>query len=350
MSRRVLPAAPRILIVRLTALGDAIHGLPVACALRAALPQATIGWVVEGRNAELLAGHPAIDHVIRTSRRWLKSPRAILELRRNLRSLRFDVAIDMQSLTKSAIAARLSGAPRRIGMSGVEGREISTWLNNELVAAQGIHVVDRYLSLLRPLEIESPAVRFNFPERSDDGSFADEMLNKLGLRPGAFAILNPGAGWPSKVWPADRYGEVAARLSAACGLTSLAVWGAPSERPLAEAIVAASRGAAQLAPSTTVPQLAAICRRASLFLGSDTGPMHLAVAVGTPTISMHGPSVADRCGAYGPSNIRLQVRYHAGSSKERRQADDSAMREITADRAYEACCKLLGRMPQRHVA
>jgi heptosyltransferase-1 len=341
---------PRILIVRLTALGDAIHGLPVACALRAALPQATIGWVVEGRNADLLEGHPAIDHVIRTPRRWLKSPRAVLDLRRRLRSHRFDVAIDLQSLTKSAVAAWLSGAPQRIGMAGPDGREFSKLLNNERVLPRATHVVDRYLELLQPLGIASPAVEFNYPERDDDAEAADAILKQAGLRPGAFAVLNPGAGWPSKIWPAERYGELARRLLAQRGLPSLAVWGGASEQPLARAIVAGSGGAANLAPATTVPQLAAICRRAALFLGSDTGPMHLAVAVGTPTVSMHGTSIADRCGAYGPHNIRLQVRYHEGSSKERRGADDSAMRAIPVELTLEACCKLLSQTPLQRTA
>jgi ADP-heptose:LPS heptosyltransferase len=111
--------------------------------------------------------------------------------------------------------------------------------------------------------------------------------------------------------------------------------------PLAESIVAASAGSAQLAPPTTMLQLAALCRRAALFVGSDTGPMHLAVAVGTPTVSMHGPSRGDWCGAYGPQNIRLQIRYEDGSSLERRRADDAAMRAITVEMAAHACDHVL---------
>ena len=105
-----LTDSPRVLIVRLSALGDVIHGLPVACALREALPGATIGWVVEGRNGDLIEGHPAIDHVVRAPRGWWKSPLAVWRLRRELRALRFDVAVDLQCLTKSAVAAWLSGA------------------------------------------------------------------------------------------------------------------------------------------------------------------------------------------------------------------------------------------------
>jgi lipopolysaccharide heptosyltransferase I len=339
--------APRILIVRLSALGDVIHGVPVACALRDAFPRATIGWVVEGRTAELLEAHPAIDHVIRAPRGWLKSPRAVLALRRELRSHHFEIAIDLQCLTKSAIAAKLSGAPRRIGKAGSDGRELSKLFHNELVAVGGQHVIDHYLELLRPLGIASPRVHFDLPERPSDGLLAEQILHTDELPRGRFAVLNPGAGWPSKIWPPERYGELARRLLSDHGMPSLAVWGIPNEKPLAEAIVAASGGAARLAPPTSVLELGAVCRRAALFVGSDTGPMHLAVAVGTPTISLHGPSIADWCGAYGPENVRLQVRYEAGSAQERRKADDSAMREINVDMVHAACRRLLDRSSQR---
>jgi len=343
MSSAPLGDAPRILIVRLSALGDVIHGVPVACALRDAFPHATIGWVVEGRTAELLEAHPAIDHVIRAPRGWLKSPRAVLALRRELRSHNFNVAIDLQCLTKSAIAAKLSGAPRRIGKAGSDGRELSKLFHNELVAVGGQHVIDHYLELLQPLGIASPRVHFDLPERASDGLLADQILHTDDLPCGRFAVLNPGAGWPSKIWPSERYGELARRLLSDFGMPSLAVWGIPNEKPLAEAIVAASGGAARLAPPTSVLELGAVCRRAALFVGSDTGPMHLAVAVGTPTISLHGPSIADWCGAYGPENIRLQVRYEDGSAQERRQADDSAMREINVEMVHAACRRLLDR-------
>ena len=342
-----IAGSPRILIVRLSALGDVIHGLPVACALRAAMPEARIGWVVEGRNADLIEGHPAINHLIRTPRGWWKSPAAILDLRRRLRALKFDFAVDLQCLTKSAAVAWLSGAKRRIGKAGVHGRELSKRFHNELIPVEGEHVIDHYLEMLRPLGIDSPRVRFDLPERDEDGAMAEQLMRSFRMVPRRFAVLNPGAGWNSKIWPPERYGDVARRLMVDFGMQSLAVWGVPSEKPLAEEIVAASKGAAKLAPPTTVAELAAVCRRAALFLGSDTGPMHLAVAVGTPTISMHGPSRAEWCGAYGKHNIRLQASYQDGSSQERRQADDAAMRAINVDMAYAACRELLDRSPMR---
>lgn len=334
-------AAPRILIVRLSAIGDVVHGIPVLCALRSRMPGAHLGWVVEGRAAHLLDGHPALDALVRVPRGWLRSPREVWRLRQRLRALRFDTAIDLQCLTKSAVAAWLSGARRRIGKAGEDGRELSRWFHNELVAAGGDHVIDHYLELCRPLGIESPEVRFDLPERAEDRQSIESFLQTCGMKRRRFAILNPGAGWPSKIWPAERYGELARHLARNHGVESIAVWGGATELPLAEAIVRSSDGHARLAPPTTMTELAALCRRATLFVGSDTGPMHLAVAVGTPTISMHGPSRAEWCGAYGPTNIRLQVRYEEGSALERRKADDSAMRAIEMPMVAEACDRLL---------
>lgn len=339
--------SPRILVVRLSAIGDVIHGVPVLCALRSALPEAFLAWIVEGRAGDLLEGHPALDAIVRVPRGWLKSPSEVWRLRRRLHEFRFDTAIDLQCLTKSAIAAWLSGAPRRIGKGGEDGRELSRWIHNELVACGGRHVIEHYLDLLKPMGIESPNVWFDLPESERDGRMATELLVHSGLRPRRFAIVNPGAGWPSKVWPAERYGELAKLLFAEHGLTTLAVWGIPGELPLAEAIVSASGGHARLAPPTSMTELGALCRRAAIFVGSDTGPMHLAVAVGTPTISLHGPSKAEWCGAYGPDNIRLQVRYEEGSALERRKADDSAMRAITVEMVADACNTLLGRKMAR---
>ena len=213
--------------------------------------------------------------------------------------------------------------------------------NNDLVEANGVHVIEQYLSMLRPLGIKSPEVHFDLPESPENARTIAEFLRVTGLANEPFAVLNPGAGWPSKMWPAERYGELARHLYKEHGLRSVAVWGLKTELPLAELIVATSDGHAILAPPTSMLELAALCRRAALFVGSDTGPMHLAVAVGTPTISMHGPSRADWCGAYGPHNVRMQIRYEAGSSQERRRADDSAMRAITAGMVEHACDQLL---------
>ncbi len=341
--------APRILIVRLSAIGDVIHGVPVLNALRARYPKAFIAWVVEGRAADLLEGHAALDQLIRVPRRWIKSLRGVREVRRRLRELRFDITVDLQCLTKSALAAWLSGAPRRIGAAGEHGRELSKWFNNERVEAGGEHVIDHYLQIARPLGIDPARVEFKLPESAADAALASEFLQQAGLGGEPFAVLSPGAGWPSKMWPTERYAEVADFLGRERNLRSVVIWGTPDERPLAEAIVTASSRYASLAPPTTLTELGALVRRSRLFVGSDTGPMHLAVAVGVPTISLHGTSRAGWTGAYGRDNIRLQTYYHAGSARQRRTAGNEAMRAIEVATVCEACTKLLDRAPQCRV-
>jgi lipopolysaccharide heptosyltransferase I len=340
-------SGPRILIVRLTAFGDAIHGIPTLCALRDAIPNAFIGWLVEGRTGDLLEDHPALDELVKVPRRFWKSPREVWRMRRQLQALRFDIAIDLQCLTKSAISAWLSGAPRRIGKAGEDGRELSRWFNNELVEPGGTHVIEHYLGMLRPLGIRSPTVRFDLQETVADTRAVEQFLRERGLAGRPFALLNPGAGWPSKMWPTVRYGAMARYLGREHGMPSVALWGIRSERPMAERIVETSARNAHMAPPTTMRELAALCRRAALFVGSDTGPMHLAVAVGTPTVSLHGPSRSEWCGAYGPRNIRLQARYEAGSATQRRAADNSAMQEITLAMVYDACERLLSQKATR---
>lgn len=331
----------RILIVRLTAIGDVIHGLPALCALRDAFPKAWISWVVEGGGEQILRGHPALDEVIHAPRRWYHSRRQTLQLRRRLRAARFDVAVDLQCLTKSALVAWLSGAPRRLGVAGRHGRELSRWLNNELTEVQAPHVIEQYLGVLAPLGIRQPAVRFELAESEADKRFADDALWTTGLPRGGFLLINPGAGWDSKLWPAERYGEVAARMLRKHGVRTLVAWSGEAELGLAKTIEQSSAAAAVVAPATSLMQLAALARRAALFLGSDTGPMHLAVAVGSPTISLHGPSRSEWCGAYGPENIRLQAAYDDSPARKRPGASNAAMRAITVDDVCEACDQLI---------
>lgn len=333
---------PRILIVRLTAIGDVIHGMPVLCALRRHFPDAHLAWVAEGRAADLLDGHAALDTLLRIERKWLKSPRQVLTLRHALRRQRFDITIDIQGLTKSAVAAWLSGAPDRIGFAGHDGRELSRLLNNRRVLAEATHVIDRNLELLRPLGIVQPRVEFQVPEPAA-AARAIERWRAAGGCEGPYAVVVPGAGWPSKVWPADRFGRVAAHLRADHGIPAVAVWAGEKERAMAQRIIAASAGAARLAPKTSLPELAALLRRARLVVASDTGPLHLAVAVDTPSIGLFGPMPHQRNGPYGPRHIALQRARIDGTSRQRRGASDATMRAIQVEDVCQACDRLLER-------
>ncbi|NUQ61878.1 MAG: glycosyltransferase family 9 protein [Pirellulales bacterium] len=336
------PTSPRIAIVRLSAIGDVIHGLPVLCALRQRFPRAALAWVVEERAAALLRGHPSLDNLMTVPRGWLKSPKSVLHLRRQLRQFQADIAIDLQGLAKSALVARLTGARVRIGFGDEKGRELSWCLNNRLVRTTAPHIIDSNLELLRPLGIESPAVRFEIPETPADRESAERFLAEAKLT-GDFAVINPGAGWPSKLWPAERYAAVGRHLGRAHGLPSLVVWAGRQERGWADEIVAGSEGHGRMAPSTSLTELAALLRRARLFVGSDTGPLHLAAAVATPCVGLYGPMPAERNGPYGPGQIAIQRMHFDGTSRQRRNASTDLMEAITVDHVCDACDRILQR-------
>jgi len=336
-------SGPRILICRLSAVGDCILTTPLLCALRDHFPDCFLAWVVQRGAASLLTGHECLDRLIVVPRDLLKSWSGVRSIRRELRNLQFDVALDAQSLSKSSALAWLSGAPRRIGFNPPRGREAAPWLNNELVSQRASHLVDCQLELLEPLGVPRPErVAFRLPRDAAAEETAARLIASAHLT-GGFVAVNPGAGWDSKLWPADRYGIVARTLGERRQTPSLVVWAGPREKAWAEQIVARSGGHALLAPATTLPELAAVLRRARLFLGSDTGPLHLAAAVGTPCVGLHGPTRPQDCGPYGAQHITLQQWLQTGTSRQRRRASNDAMQAIEIEHAVAACEEILDR-------
>ena len=332
---------PRFLITRLSAIGDCVLTMPLACALRDAFPQAWIGWVAEKAGASLLEGHAALDQVIIAPKGVLRSPKKLWRLRSELQALRPDITLDPQGLLKSSVLARLTGAKRRIGFQPPVGRECSHWFNNDLVKSVEPHVVHRYRELLRALDVEPTAVRFDLPRPEKNERSIDAWLYSQHLEEKPIAIINPGAGWDSKLWPAERYATVGRYLEAEHDLRSVVVWADERERVWAKQIVAESQGAVTLAPNTSLPDLAALARRACLFIGSDTGPMHIAAAVGTPCVGIYGPTDPAECGPYGPGHRTVQAYLQTGTNRERRNAPNTAMQAVTAEQVTAACKELL---------
>lgn len=331
---------PRILISRLSAMGDCILTMPLLCALRDHFPRASLTWVVEQGAAPLVRGHRCLDHLIVLQKGWLKSPTQVWRLRRQLRELRIDVALDPQSLFRSGFVAWLSGAPRRIGFTPPLGRELTPWMNTELVEPQAEHVVDRQLELLAPLGVRWPNARFELPEDEGAAARIDDYVRSERLEP--LVVINPGATWDSRLWEMERYGQVARHL-ASRGYTPVVTWAGPREHGWAETIVRESAGAARLAPPTRLPELASLLRRARLYVGSDTGPMHVSVAVGTPCVSLHGTTRWQNSGPYGAQHRPVQEFFQAGTSRQRRAALNDAMRAIQVDTVCRACDETLER-------
>ena len=332
--------SPRILICRLSHIGDCILTLPVLNTLRAHFPNAFLAWVVESPTDQLLRNHPALDHLIVLPRGWMKSVPRVRQLRRELRQLRLDITIDPQSLTKSALVAWLSGARRRLGMARGPGRELAPWLNTQLVLPRQTHLVDRSLELLEGLGIRVPQTEFCLRVDRAARRAMDDYITQAHLACG-FAVLNPGAGWHSRRWPAAWFASVARYLGQNRSLPSVVTWAGQEEEGWAKSIVASAGGHALLAPPTTLMELAALLQSAVFYVGSDTGPLHLAAAVGTTCIGLYGPTRPQDSGAYGNQHVAVQACHQPGTRRQRRTANNDAMHEIEPEMVCRACDQVL---------
>jgi ADP-heptose:LPS heptosyltransferase len=330
-----LSERPRFLICRLSAIGDTVHTLPLANLIKQRWPEAFVAWAVEKGPAQLLKGQRSIDEVVVVPKGFLKSPQELWRLSARLRALKIDVALDPQSLTKSATLGLLAGAPRRIGFTAPIGRELGPWINNELLAPREPHVVRRYLEILRPLGVHASErdVQFDLPSDAAAEASIDTFLTSVGLT-NRFAVVNPGAGWDSKVWPAERYGQVASGLP----IPSVVVWAGDKEKAWAETIVRHSGDKAILAPATSLLELTALVRRAMLFVGSDTGPLHIAAAVETPCVAIFGPTRPEVCRPYGSGHTVLRAAYdNLGSARKAAGKTSDAMLQVTSIQVIKAC-------------
>ena len=279
--------ARSILVVRLGALGDLVHALPAAAAMRAAWPGATIDWLVDARYAALLELVPIVDRAVVISRRAGRSLPAVV---RELRRAHYDLAIDFQGLLKSAALARAAGAGETVGFVAAQLREpaAAVFYTRRVRGDDSGHVVRKNLSMVESLGASVSEV--SAPLKVTASAVPGQVRERLGLdATGRFAVLNPGAGWPNKQWPAGRYGALAMHLRDRHAMPSIVTWG-PKEQALARDVTAASCGAAQLAPATTIADLVELSRSASLLVAGDTGPMQLAAAVGTPVVGIFGPT------------------------------------------------------------
>jgi lipopolysaccharide heptosyltransferase I len=329
---------PRILIVRLSHIGDSILTLPLACAIRRHYPGAHIAWAVESPTDQLLTGHPAIDEVIVVPRNWLRRFGAVSALGKTLRHDRFDLVFDPQSLTKSAALAWLSGAADRVGFARPYGRELAPWLNRRLVRPLKPHLVDRTLELLTALGVADRRVEFRLPVSPAALTAVRPWIRSLA--PQGFVAMNPGGLWASKRWEMDRFAQVAATIQRRHDLASIVVWGGRDERQMAEQIARASKGIAQIAPATSLRELVAALSLARMYLGGDTGPMHMAAAVGTPCVGLFGPTRPIDSGPYGEGHVALQAWYQAGTCRQRRGGTNAAMRDISVELVCAAISKV----------
>jgi heptosyltransferase-1 len=336
-------------------MGNVIHSLPAVAALRLALPQATFGWVIEERWVELLrcfAVGPGGDHPIRmplvnrihlvNTRKWrgaITSVATWREMAAAISGLRYgdyEAAVDFQGAARSALIGYWSGAPATYGFAQPRENVASMFYTRQVSTIRS-HVVEQNLELASAVvggALNNAEVDFSSEAAAETGM--QQVLTEMGF--GAYAIVNPGAGWGAKQWPAERYGEVAKKIAQQTGLKSLINVG-PDESSLAGAVEQASCGSAK-ALACSVTELIAITRRARLFIGGDTGPMHLAAALRVPVIGIFGPTDPARNGPFGTRNIVLRSRASVTSLSHSR-SQDRAMLEITPDDVVRAAIRLL---------
>ena len=334
----------KILFVKLGAIGDIVHALPALAAIRRALPEAQLDWVVEARSAEILRGNPLIGKLIEVDTHSVRSSwspeRILAEIRRqtsDLRSGRYDIAIDLQGLLKSAAIAKISGAKRRIGFDKANLREPAARLmySDKVPVPQGINVIDKNLALVREaLAIEVGDV-YEFPiATSADHRLEADAIASRSARP--FALLNPGGGWVTKLWRAADFGRLAKRLSEESGLEPMIVTG-PGEAKLAAEAREHGGGIELIHAEPSLKGFFELAKRAAVYVGGDTGPTHIAVAAGAPVVGLFGPTEWWRNGSpraddicVGRDDIGCRVDCH------RRKCSQWICMDISVDTVFDA--------------
>ena len=306
----------RILIVKLGSIGDVVHTLPALAAIREGLPHAEISWVVERSSSEILRDNPLLDHLIEVDtkalRRGLMSGETLRAPRQQLRRLRasaFDVAIDFQGLLKSASIARLSGARRVFGYSRQGLREPASGL----LLSKRVHVPKHTHIIFKALQLVNGTLGLPVPKSSTELAFPisipasarDESIEVTAGTEGFYAILNPGGGWPTKLWSPERFGKLADALWGYCGLHPLVTYG-PGEKDLAEKVLNASKCGKTRLVNVSLKGFYALAQSAKVYIGGDTGPTHIAVAAGAPIVGMFGPTEWWRNGSPNPEDICVE--------------------------------------------
>ncbi|MDI9569407.1 MAG: lipopolysaccharide heptosyltransferase II [Pseudomonadota bacterium] len=341
-----------ILIIKLSAIGDVVHTLPALAALRRLYPRAHITWVIEAAAADLISGHPCLDQVLVSHRkRWQeelrsgKIAKAIREIRRflrELRSRRYDLVVDFHGLFKSAVLTGMSRGVRKLGYDSLqEGSGL--FYNERIPEDMSKHAVDRYLDFPAYLAGQAGEAPIGPPEffipgdeRRRQGTTA--LLAENGLDGEApFVAINPVALWPTKLWRADLFAALAERIVRELDL-SVVITGSRQEQGYVAAIVRdlKTRRAIDLAGQTSLRDLACLYRRASLVVTTDSGPMHIAAAVGTPVVALFGPTDPRRTGPYGPGHAVIRRELPCSPCFRKTCPTRECMEGIGVDEVWEA--------------
>ncbi|MDH3723845.1 MAG: lipopolysaccharide heptosyltransferase I [Desulfobacteraceae bacterium] len=345
-----------ILIVKLSAIGDVIHTLPALNALRNYYPNANITWLVEEDAAPLVQGHKALNRVLVSKRKhWLKALRSLSFLStikeifgfiKALRDTRYDMILDFQALLKSGILIALARGRRKIGFGkGLEHMEHSYIFLNEHVPAvdMEIHALSRGMMLLNAVGIPTNEVEYNLPISIHDREKIHELIKQHGIN-GVESIIaiNPVAKWETKLWPNKKFAELADMLVDQYGM-KIVFTGGIKDYSIIQSITSSMKGRAiNFAAKTTLTELAALYEKAALVISTDTGPMHLAAAMGTPVVALFGPTAPWRTGPYGPGHHVIKAELECSPCFKRRCETTDCMYQISVMQVFDWVKKMLG--------
>jgi lipopolysaccharide heptosyltransferase I len=335
--------ALRIALIKPSALGDIVHALPVLSGLRQRFPSAHITWIVKQHYAPLLEGHPDLDAVLTFDRKIMgnvwRAGRSWWNFAQRLQAARFDLVIDLQGLFRSGLMCWWTGAKRQVGLATAQ--EGSCWFYTDIVDSRDmrkLHAVERYWQVVRALGGSEQELRFRVPLRDDAVYWAKELLADY---PRPWLCFGVGASRPTKRWLPAHFAALAEKARLAVGGTIIFV-GRAEETPLAQAVAHSLTGLKlDLTGGTTLPQLAAILSLADVMVANDTGPLHLAAALGRPVIAPYTCTKIELHGPYGPhcravaSSVPCQGSYLHQCSRM------DCMRELTPERVWPALHEVL---------
>lgn len=324
-------ADERFLIVKLSSLGDIIHALPVLAALRDTFLRARIDWLVEKRWQPILEGNPDLNETLLLNGRSMGE---FFRCAKRLRSENYTAVLDVQSLYRSAILARKAPAAKHIGFAWRNAREHPASLfYSQRVKTSATHIIDQNRALAEAAGARLDAVRFPLFVSSDSQGAIAQLLKSSSME--RYIVLSPGGGWRYKRWPPDRFGELAERLWNAHRYRIIVNCG-PGESDLGEIVLGHAGIAMPIMVQYALPELKALLMRADLVVACDSGPLHLAVALGTPVVGLYGPTDPARNGPYGGRDIVIRNAGEQDTTHDREDSDSEAMLSITVDQVFAA--------------
>lgn len=341
-----------ILIIKLSAIGDVVHSLPLLEVLRKNFPDARIDWLVEEMSSEIIRGHECLDHVLISRRKsWQQrfmqltdlpaATREITRFLRDLRSVRYDLVIDLQGLLKSGVLAGLSRGKRKIGFTG--GREGSFLFLTErpFPVTYDQHAVDRYLKTAECLGCHGDSWKGDIPITESERAAVDHLLFEHGLGDACLVAVNPMAGWKTKLWQEEKFAELADRIQddLSCRIV---LTGSDRDRLILNRIAAAmDTPPLNLAGRTSLKELAYLYLKCRLAVTTDTGPMHIAAAMGCPVVALFGPTAPSRTGPYGEGHRVVREDLACSPCFKKRCDHGACMKNITVERVFDAVRQII---------